>query len=397
MTRRIISTITGFLLLAGLVALWSVRYQRLPGSAPISLGDIRKSNPVPPAGVEWREGMNGPSLKLVVRPGEPRAGWKVELPEMAAIGAVRVRIRLVARNLTLGPQEWDDGRVLIEWRPQDGTRGEETDPVCSVRDSEDSGRQEMVVRTKSGEAIPVLWVEHLGKSGELELVELELVPVRQSGIWNRGCWVLASAWFVWLVVLILPAGKGMLWKSIVSSAIWLGMAMVFAFPGPWKTLRPFVIPFDLGPENTIAGLSTPSKQAPLPATPDHPAGSHAPTATKAAPKPAPASETLGRIPVSGGWIIRAKQDLALLRPLIHALLLAGPSLVFSCLLGRRMAVILAASLSLAIEAAQTGFGFGFDWVDVFDLLTDASGILLGLWIHRLLALAKSSADRNPPV
>ena len=51
-------------------------------------------------------------------------------------------------------------------------------------------------------------------------------------------------------------------------------------------------------------------------------------------------------------------------------------------MSRRPTLLVAVLLSLAIEGAQAAFGYGFDWVDVIDLATDAAGIALGLWLCR---------------
>ncbi len=70
----------------------------------------------------------------------------------------------------------------------------------------------------------------------------------------------------------------------------------------------------------------------------------------------------------------------MLRPILHALLLFLPALAFAFLLNRKSAIMLAVGLAVAIEVAQTAFGYGFGWDDVGDLVTDAIGIALALWV-----------------
>jgi glycopeptide antibiotics resistance protein len=94
---------------------------------------------------------------------------------------------------------------------------------------------------------------------------------------------------------------------------------------------------------------------------------------------------LGALPLQGGWIIQVKSHLAKLRPLLHSLLLCGPTLLFLWLVGRRPAIALALGLAILIEAAQAAFGYGFDFLDVFDLVSDVLGIAAALWVHRRLA------------
>jgi glycopeptide antibiotics resistance protein len=64
--------------------------------------------------------------------------------------------------------------------------------------------------------------------------------------------------------------------------------------------------------------------------------------------------------------------------LLHVLLLFCPTFAFAWLSGAKRALVLGCSLALACEAAQTGFGYGFDWIDVLDLACDAAGIALAL-------------------
>ncbi len=97
-----------------------------------------------------------------------------------------------------------------------------------------------------------------------------------------------------------------------------------------------------------------------------------------------ALESVGKIPDQGDFTLRLKHYAANARPLLHVLLLFAPALAMACLVGRKPARSLAIMFALAIEAAQLAFGFGFDWVDVFDLASDAGGIGLALMAHSYL-------------
>ena len=81
-------------------------------------------------------------------------------------------------------------------------------------------------------------------------------------------------------------------------------------------------------------------------------------------------------------MLRIKARIAQARPLLHALLLFAPTLAMAGLVGRKPALCLAAILSVCIELAQFGFGYGFDWGDIGDLANDTAGIFAALWIHR---------------
>jgi hypothetical protein len=157
------------------------------------------------------------------------------------------------------------------------------------------------------------------------------------------------------------------------------MGVNFVIPGPWKIQKPMGVDFHLG--NLAESIARkPAEAPPSVATGKTPAiesGAVAPS---------------GKTPLSGGLPLRAKHLLAQARPLLHILLLCAPTLASALLAGRRPTLLLAILTSLAIEGAQIAFGYGFDWIDVIDLATDATGIALGLWLlGRLCAISKQTA------
>ena len=113
------------------------------------------------------------------------------------------------------------------------------------------------------------------------------------------------------------------------------------------------------PQSDVASQSAPAQPTAKPST----------TPTFAGPE-----QALGKIPVQGGLLLKAKHYLAPLRPLLHALLIMMPTLAMAWLAGWRSALVLSVLLSAAIELAQIAFGYGFDGVDVADLAYDALGI-----------------------
>ena len=371
--RAALFSATLVLLLAGLIGLWSYRFERMPGSQGLNLADLKNPTQVLPPGAAWIG--DGPETKLHLRipPDGQRLSLSLALPDFPAMEALHIRFSMAARELRLGPQKWDDGRVLIEWRSPDETTQQEVDPVCSLRDTESRKDTRLVVRSRTGNSIPVLRIEHLGRSGEFEISQLELIPVQERELWIFGRWVLLALFFAWLWRAITGAIQTAAWRPLLAVCIWLGMAICFAIPGPWKTLRPLLTNFEIG-------------EVIIEATPDglH-AHSHASTYELAKPNHrALTTSSLGRIPVQGGWILQLKQKLALLRPLLHAVLLFVPTVVFAFLIGPRLALALSFALAISSEAAQTAFGFGFEWIDVLDLLTDSAGILSAIWCFKHL-------------
>jgi hypothetical protein len=369
--RRLLLLTTFLLLIASLYGLWQFRFERIPNTPSLTLGDLQNLGPGLPPGAVWAGSEEHPVLLLTASPGQPQLGIRFALAGFPAMESLHVSFRVAAKNLKLGRHDWDDGRILIEWHSPDGGNSQETDPVCSLRDSNSSGDQTLVVRPKSGRSIPALRVEHLGASGQFEISAIEMTPVKERAIWKYGRWLLLASWVGWMWAVLAGGARRKVWKNFAVIMIWLGMAMAFAIPGPWKTLRPLVTEFEMA--SASAALD------------DQPELTEAPSRVSAASPPArPGPGVLGALPLQGGWIIQLKSQLAKLRPLLHALLLFGPTLVFAWLVGRKPAMALAFALAISIEAAQLAFGYGFDLMDVFDLASDSLGIAAALWVHRKL-------------
>jgi hypothetical protein len=371
--RRLFLSATFLLLVAVLLGVWRFRFERMPDTPSLTLGDLQKLSPSLPAGAVWAGSAEHPVLLLTASKGQPQLGIRIGLPGFPAMESLHVSCRMAARNLKLGPQKWDDGRVLIEWHSPDTGNSQEIDPLCSLRGTENSGELSRVFRSASGHSIPVLRIEHLGASGEFEVSKLEMTPVKERALWKYGRWILLASCFGWLWVTLAGGDRRKVWKIYAAIGIWLGMVVYLAIPGPWKTLRTLAFEFEIGP---------PVNSAPLGKTP--PSSDAPPQAQAASPPVRPGSEMLGALPLQGGWAIQVKSHLAKLRPLLHSLLLFGPTLIFAWLVGRKPAIALAVGLAISIEAAQTTFGYGFDFLDVCDLASDALGIVAALWVYRKL-------------
>jgi hypothetical protein len=151
--------------------------------------------------------------------------------------------------------------------------------------------------------------------------------------------------------------------------------MYCAIPGPWKIQRAMVPAFQIGEERVASTLpdpvplATPSGKPPLPIT-------------------SAAVPTLAELPDQGDWILRVRHHLSHARPLLHVLLLLGPTLAMALLAGRKPALALAVLFAMATELAQIAFGYGFNWLDVGDLACDATGIALAIRIYQRIS-AKS--------
>lgn len=351
-------------LLAALVLLWNHRYERVPGLPTWRLEDLRAGVPEVP-GVEWTGRGDDPALRLQVDSETLRVALRLAIPGVHAIDMLRLRYRMEASGLKPGKEKWDTGRMMVEWHPPDGEGEIEQDTVGGIQLDEKSGDVTLVAVPENGPAVPTLRLEHLGFSGQYELTGLEITAVRERALWTTGRWLLVSGWLVWFFACgrIWPGIAR--WRALAAAVIWLLMGIYFVVPGPWKSQRPLGADFQLG----SSAQALPSGQDPplVAATPPPDVRSGAVSAK-------------GKLPFKGGLPLRIKLLAEQARPLLHILLLCAPTFASALLLGRKPTLFLAVLTGLAMEAAQVAFGYGFDWIDVLDLLTDASGIALGMWL-----------------
>ena len=387
--RRILLAVSFLALLAALVLMWAHRYQRTPGLPVWQLADLRQHVPEM-AGLSWGGTQESPVLRLERSAGDPPRALRLALHGAPAVAALHLRLRLVAQGLSPGAEKWQIGRFMIEWHAPDGQGGFEKDPAGSIQNDEDSGAMTFVAMPAKGPAVPAIRLEHLGIDGSLELTELEIIAVEERGLWKHGRWLLALAWLAWIAACIRSWPDVKRWQALAAATVFLLMAIGFVVPGPWKIKIPLLAEdFRLGPANI---KFPPPAQAPPLVAPLAPLTPLRISSEAIAPS--------GNVLVQGGLALRARIVLKPLRPLMHVALLAAPTLAFAMLLGRRRALGLAVPLAIAVECAQSAFGYGFDWIDVLDLAFDAIGIWLALWLHRRLvssprlpASARSWIDR----
>jgi hypothetical protein len=143
------------------------------------------------------------------------------------------------------------------------------------------------------------------------------------------------------------------------------MGALFAFPGPWERIYPLLIPYDLGASMETRDGPSFAVKPPVPET--------------KTPQGIASQGALGKIPEQGGWIIQIRSHLKRQRLLLHTGFVVGITVLFSYLVGSRRAAWLAGGLVLAMEAAQIGFGYSFDFGDFMDLACGAAGITIG-WL-----------------
>jgi hypothetical protein len=364
--RRVFLFGSFLFLVAALVVLWNHRFERVPGLPVWRLADLRAGMPEV-SGTDWMGTADDPVLRLRVDAKTPRVALRLAVPGVPSVEMLHLRYRMVARGLVRGPEKWHTGRMVIEWHARDGSTAPEMDPVGGIDLDADSGRVALVAIPDEGPAVPALRLEHLGLSGEWELSALEIAAAQERPLWRVGSWMLSMCWMAWLFACLRSWPVVPIWRALGASSLWLLMGIHFAVPGPWRIQRPLAGDFRLG--EIVA--SPVLKQAPaLERNESSPAIYSKETAAQ------------GDILPRGSLALRVKALIVWARPLLHSLLLCAPVLASAWLVGRRPTLVVAVLLSLAIEGAQVVFGYGFDWIDIVDLLADAAGIVLGLWLCR---------------
>lgn len=377
-------------LLGGLAVLRGFRFERIPNAATTTLADLRTMPLVQQRGANGSDTNGQPPLKLATPAlGDPRS-HSFNLADRQSATALHVRIDAKATGLVSGKNAWDQGRVLVEWRSPDSSVSREVDSVCYLQGNEVTDGLSMVLRPSLPPSLPVLRIEHLGKAGELEITRLELTPVRERLAWRYGRWLVFGAWCALVYGFLSWSTTAAPWKKSLASLVWVGVCVVFVFPGPWKTLHPIGIDYYLGKVVVMASAPQPERDRTAPTTSAH-ASSPSQKSLPLAPVVSPPvlSQTVSASPqkhiqVADGWILKAKQMFVNERPLLHAFLLFVPTFLFASLVGIRAACVLGGGIAIAIELAQAAFGFGFDVRDIGDLLSDVAGIALAIWLHLVL-------------
>jgi hypothetical protein len=367
----------GLCLLLG--ALWMFRFERSANLPTWGLADLRDAAP-PISGLEWVGGPGQTSLRVKVDETNPRVAARLVIPGIPAVEWLHLRFRLAARGLIPGKEVWQEGRFMVEWHPQDAGRILETDPVGSIQGDETRDLEHFVVGHRGG-AVPTLRLEHLGCSGEFELSDLEITVVTQRPLWTIGRWFIAAGWACWALACVRSWPGTSRWRATAASLIWVLMGTQLIVPGPWKIQRPMISAFQLGGNSAGPPGSDQMRM-------DEGRGNAHPDLTSRA------LSALGELPTQGSFILRVKLAIRSARPLLHALLLFGPTLAIAFLVGRKPALFLMITLSLGIELAQIAFGYGFDRIDVLDLVTDAVGIALAMLVFGKLQRLGESRSKG---
>lgn len=387
--RRFCLPLTFLLLVGALLLLWRHRFERSPDHRVYTLADLRPTAELAP-GSAWIDLPSGPGLRLVVDGQHQNIVARMTFPALGPVEFLHVRHTMASRKLLPGKEIWQDGRLFIEWHATANSPDQENDPIYSTRYDRVPESEELVMYPLRSPAVPVLRVEHLGISGEMEIHGVEVTILRESWFWKPGRWVLTAGWLIWLYALMRPTVRSRRPGTAVVAVGWLFMGLYFVVPGPWKSLRPLGPPFVISGKSAPVALPVAPPVAPgveaVPAAAPPVAASPAQVAPAATPAPKAASklQSLGKIPENGDFTLTLKRLAAKSKWVLHVALLFVPVFFTLCLVGRRQAIGLGVLFSLAVEAAQIGFGYGTDATDLIDLAADAGGIILALLAHGIL-------------
>ncbi|MBU6171048.1 MAG: hypothetical protein KGQ87_06085 [Verrucomicrobia bacterium] len=360
--------------------MWQHRFETVSGTFTKNLSDLREGAPdVASGGVSWRGSADKPVLRMEVDATNRNLVHRIGIPACGVVKFLHLRLKFRGEALLPGKEIWEDGRLMIEWhRP--GGEGLKIESIGSIRGDEMKEDDFVLAATKGG-AVPVLRLEHLGRSGAFELQALKLRQVRETLWWRYGKWILAAGWLAWTCALVRSIQKISLLRALGAAAVFVIMGALAVVPGPWKIQRPFGDAFVIHelPQSANARvqpqvLTEGARQL----DPSKPVAKPSAGQVLAGPEHA-----LGKIPVQGGILLKAKLYLESLRPLLHALLIMMPTLAMAWLAGWHPALVLAVLLSIAIELGQIAFGYGFDRVDVADLLNDALGIAAAMLVVKV--------------
>lgn len=381
------SLLAAFLILIALTALlWSYRFDRESGCATVRLSDLQSSLQAGPAS-EWNGNVSNPVLILHAPPAGQNNLQTFNLPNIPMTGWLHIRCKAGATGLTVGPQPWSDGRLIIEWQHADGTR--EFDPVVSVRDNQTPEELEVCCRPRKSPATPVLRLEHLGSAGDYTISRFDATAVRESSVWAYGKWALLTAWVCFFCTSRESPLNHPGVRRTAAGGIWLAMALAFVLPGPWKSVRPLGTSFsiDNGKVNNNAVLLHP------------PTDSARPQSATILPKPKSTTSHAGDLRPKTPLLYckdLINRYCASIKPLFHIPLLLFPTWFCLWLVGTRPTVFFAVLTSVSIEMAQLAFGYSLDWQDALDLCCDAIGIFLALriWRWSTYRMGKSKALNN---
>jgi hypothetical protein len=362
--RLILLCVTFLTLVATLLFCWQRRFGQVAAIGQFALEDLVRGVELPRQALLTGEKQDL-TLRLEAHASGQGNSLRLHFPGVPPSAGVFLSFRLVAQNLQPGNETWQNGRAIIEWHKPGRAGDWENDAVASVRFDDVSRVDGVVIHPGSAPSVPALRLEHLGKSGTMSLSDFRAQVIGESAWWRIGKWGLLCGFLGWSYALIRSFHGIHPVAALGAAAIWVAMGWHLAVPGPWKIQRPLIQPFEIGDSDASASLRT---------TATTPTDLSAPVALP----PSGATRSSGDIPLQGSLPLRVKFLITSARPLLHILLFAVPAFLMTALTGRLPALCLCSLLALLVECSQWAFGYGFGVDDVGDILTDTTGIVVGI-------------------
>ncbi len=349
----------------------------------------------------------GTESGLLLRAGTPPPMVEYRWREMPRAKYAHIRIEVSCKGVMVGKMPWDDARIQLLWFDADGKLAPSYLPLWSNRGDQPREAHDMIVPFSRTGTLPTIVIQNLGVSGDMVLHSLQVQPAvpRPGASW--AIVFLVSGWLGWVAWGLrrwIAGDNPSRARILMAAALWVGFAWATCVPGPWIPWRPIKRPYPIHAVETdkksasepIARPATlPLDQAPAVAPPmatASPETAAAPPAVPAAPpsppdtgNPARPLPEDGKEPerMGGGsarWVLN---NLAAFKRPVHLIVFSLLSAALAMLTGSRRAIWPALMLGALSEFSQWAFGFGFDLVDVLDLMLDAVAVLAGVAIWRM--------------
>jgi len=335
--------------------------------------------------IDWADG--GQSVRIRAAPSGAAPTVERQLRELPRAEHIWTRIRASGDRLVPGGEDWQIARVMLLWRNETGGLASRQDRLCGLKWPRERSTFESVVRLRTDLGTPVIAFQNLAQEGDFTIHSLEIIPVDQRWWFPYAATLLALGWCVLTAITfrrcLVPGVNH--WRIAPAAGAWVALAAFFLFPGPYYPWRPMLNGFELGEGS--GGHREMANEAPGSMVPGRVAGrQEAPTSLRFAetgmPDYLPGEVLLEpdrkKDPVS--VLFRWKKHI---RALMHIGAFAAMVIGFSLLLGPARAWIPVALLGAGSELMQWLRGFGFDWLDIYDLLINGIGIAAGVIAVRM--------------
>lgn len=377
----VICLLLAALLLAVLThASWRHRFEVVP-DAPrvVSLAEVLSGEDV-----RWQRtdlmGVDGGTGGLVVHAaaeGTPVPEVRIPVADVAEASHLWFRVAMRGKDVVRGEEKWQSPRVVAMWHDGAGLPLPGVVGFAGLREGDDPERvSNGVMRWQRERGAMHLHIQNLAAEGSMVVTGLETLAVVQRpwvptvGVLLAGLW---GAWMFQLIRLLVPQAVWI--RAALATLMLLALSFKGVFPGPWHPYAPLPGGFATGGEVDVVGVFPPPNSAAVNVPGDG--------AGLAVITDLPDEKPLR------GLLAEVIYQLRPISPLFHVALCFGLALVFITILGSRRAAWLVLGLGAAAEASQTLFGFGFDAKDVLDLVVNALGVGLALWLlARYPALAR---------